>query len=222
LTGLVSGPYIFRLVVTDDTGLTDYDDVLLNVTLPPVSDAGADRTVDLPVTSIMLNGSGSDPDGTIKFVVWSRVSGPPVTMIDTDDLTLTLADLREGTYTFMLKVTDNLLVQTSDYVTVTVSNPLLLKSSSTTTARSVIVEPTHTGEIDGGLIDQSIFLLGTRTASDLENCLVAIFNGTGDRIFSGKWTRDTYREVFSQNGFYIYNVMKEGRRVDAGKIYITN
>jgi hypothetical protein len=220
LTGLVSGPYIFRLVVTDNTGLTDFDDVLLNVTLPPVSDAGPDRTVDLPVASIMLKGSGSDPDGTIKFVVWSRVSGPAVTLVDTDDPTLILTDLREGTYTFMLKVTDNLLVQTCDYVTVTVNNPMLLKGG--TTAKSVIVEPAGDSGRAGSEVDLSISLLGPRTASDLENCLVAIFNATGARIFSGRWTRETYREVFTQDGFYIYNVIREGKRVEAGKIYVKN
>ena len=220
LTGLVSGPYVFRLVVTDNSGLTDYDDMLLTVTLPPVADAGQDKSVDLPVQSLVLGGSASDPDGSIKFVVWSRVSGPAVTMTNREDLAVTLTDLREGTYVFMLKAVDNLLVQTCDYVTVTVKAPLQSVTSSSTTAKSVVVKPVDGGQVATTESNPSLPVLGSRTSSDLENCLVAIFNATGDRIFSGRWTKESYKEIFTQSGLYVFNVMKEGKRIDAGKIYI--
>ncbi len=83
LTGLVQGTYVFRLTVTDNSGATATDDVnvTVNAAAPsnqaPIANAGTNTTINLPVNSTTLNGSGSiDLDGTITTYAWSRVSGP--------------------------------------------------------------------------------------------------------------------------------------------------
>jgi hypothetical protein len=76
-SSLVAGTYVFRLTVTDNSGLTATDDVTVTVNAaagsPPVANAGADKAITLPSSSVAFNGSGSDPDGSITRV-FRRVS----------------------------------------------------------------------------------------------------------------------------------------------------
>ncbi|MFD3004041.1 PKD domain-containing protein, partial [Pontibacter toksunensis] len=43
---------------------------------PPVANAGPDKTITLPTSSVQLSGSATDSDGTISGYSWSQVSGP--------------------------------------------------------------------------------------------------------------------------------------------------
>jgi hypothetical protein len=65
LTGLVQGTYLFQLMVTITTELR-HDTVSITVNaappppnVPPVANAGADRSITLPTNSITLNGTAS-------------------------------------------------------------------------------------------------------------------------------------------------------------------
>ena len=76
--------------------------------LHPVSNAGKDRLVILPVNSIELIGSGTDADGYIVTYEWRYVSGPSsFTLINPADATVKVKDMVRGIYEFELKVTDN-------------------------------------------------------------------------------------------------------------------
>ena len=220
VSGLKSGSYIFRLTVSDNMSLNDYDDVLINVTLPPIVDAGADQSVNLPLASVILTGSAWDPDGTIKSYTWSKYSGPAASLANKSTPSLTMTDLKEGTYVFMLRVFDNLYAKTTDYVTVTVKNEILTTISSTSTSSKIAEKDLDTFVPMGSQNERTEAILDRMSSLDLENCLVAIFNDSGDRIFSGVWTLEKYNEVFTQSGLYIYHIIKEGRRIDTGKIYI--
>ena len=44
------------------------------------ANAGPDQTVTLPTTTLVLNGSGNDTDGTITTYAWTKVSGPSVVL----------------------------------------------------------------------------------------------------------------------------------------------
>ena len=80
ITGLVQGVYQFQLQVTDNSGATGTDIVQVTVNaapnVPPVSNAGSDLTITLPINSVTLTGSGTDADGTIAGYVWTKISGP--------------------------------------------------------------------------------------------------------------------------------------------------
>ncbi len=87
----------------------------------PVADAGVDKAVVLPSTSVVLNGSGTD-DGSIAAYGWSQVSGPnTATLSDTNTASLTASGLIEGSYVFRLTVTDDEGNTGSDDVIVTVT-----------------------------------------------------------------------------------------------------
>ena len=126
LSNLVQGTYVFRLTVTDNSGATATDNVTVTVNAainqPPTANAGSDITLTLPVNSTSLNGSGSDPDGTIASYAWTRVSGPATFTLGTANAaTSTLTNLVQGTYVFRLTVTDNSGATATDNVTVTVN-----------------------------------------------------------------------------------------------------
>lgn len=120
VTNMSQGTYKFRLTVTDNGGASHTDDVLVVVqsTIPPVANAGSDKTIILPQNSTSLIGSGVDVDGTIASYTWEKVSGPGVTLGATNVSTLDLSNLVEGVYLFRLTVTDNLGASHTDQVNV--------------------------------------------------------------------------------------------------------
>lgn len=124
---LIAGTYVFRLTVTDNGGLTAYDEVNVVVSgstttnQAPVANAGPDRTITLPVNSITLTGSGTDPDGTIASYTWTRRSGPNTPILSgASTTTLSASNLIAGTYVFRLTVKDNLGKTAYDQVNVIV------------------------------------------------------------------------------------------------------
>jgi hypothetical protein len=124
VTGLSVGTYVFNLRVTDNGGLTANDTVVITVlaanNIPPIASAGPDQTIQLP-TTLILNGSGSDSDGTISTYLWTRVSGPNTPTINTANTAATsVTDLAEGTYVFRMTVTDNNGGTDTDDATITV------------------------------------------------------------------------------------------------------
>jgi len=125
VTASTDGTYVFQLTVTDNGGATNFDAVQLivnpaAVNQPPTANAGSNQTITLPVNSLTLPGSGSDPDGSIQTYSWTKVGGPSATMTNTDNPVLSLSALVEGNYTFRLTVTDNGGLSASADVTVTV------------------------------------------------------------------------------------------------------
>ncbi|MCF6262766.1 MAG: PKD domain-containing protein [Xanthomonadales bacterium] len=93
-----AGVYLFRLTVTDNTGATASDEVTVTVpdrpqngNQPPVVDAGTHSSVGVSYWHMddeyNLNGTASDPDGSIVSTQWYQVSGPVATdLIDSDKL----------------------------------------------------------------------------------------------------------------------------------------
>ncbi len=125
LSNLISGVYVFRVTVVDDDGASASD--LVRVTVhaeainqPPTAYAGEDIVIQLPTNTIVLAGSGSDPDGSIEKYQWKKISGPGATLKDDGKPTLTVQQMIAGTYIFRLTVTDNDGAQHDDQVKVTV------------------------------------------------------------------------------------------------------
>jgi beta-glucosidase-like glycosyl hydrolase len=90
---------------------------------PPIANAGADKTITLPTNSVVINGTGSDPGGSITGYNWTQVSGPSTaTLSGAASANLTASALVAGTYVFKLTVTDNGGLTGSDDVSIVVSN----------------------------------------------------------------------------------------------------
>ncbi|MRH99182.1 carbohydrate-binding protein [Kriegella sp. EG-1] len=88
----------------------------------PIADAGEDRTITIPVDTITLDGSASDPDGgLITSYLWTQESGPNTAIMNGDNTAdIGLSGLIEGEYVFRLTVTDDDDEVGFDEVTVTV------------------------------------------------------------------------------------------------------
>ena len=63
----------------------------------------------------------SDPDGSIATYSWTQTSGPEATLSGTATARLTLAGLVQGTYTFLISVTDDKNAMATDQVTLVVN-----------------------------------------------------------------------------------------------------
>ena len=64
------------------------------------------QAVTLP-NGATLNGSGSDPDGSITSYTWTKVSGGNATINSPSSASTTVTGLQQGTYVFRLTVGDN-------------------------------------------------------------------------------------------------------------------
>lgn len=129
ITGLtIAGIRVFRLTVTDNQGATGTADVTITVNaanVAPTANAGPDKTIAMPTTTVTLSGSGTDADGTIAFYLWTQVSGTSATISSPLSSTTTITGLTTaGVRVFRLTVTDNQGATGTSNVTVTV-NPVV-------------------------------------------------------------------------------------------------
>lgn len=161
ITGLYAGVYQFQLTVTDNSGGTGTDTVVIQVAvttpIPPVANAGSDVTLSAPVDSTTLNGSGSyDKTGSPVTYSWRKVSGPD--QYNFNDSTLIspkLSHLAGGVYIFELTVTDTSGLAGQDSVTITVKPnlpPTAAAGNDTTLtlpASSVQLNATGSSDPDG-------------------------------------------------------------------------
>jgi hypothetical protein len=119
-----TGTLIFRLTVTDDTGLTNADIVNVEVILEPVSpsvEAGPDQTVKSG-SSVMLEGGANDEDGEIVGYQWTQTGGPPVELNSANSASASfVAPTHADVLTFKLTATDNDGLTDSDRVTITIT-----------------------------------------------------------------------------------------------------
>ena len=159
LNNLVQGVYIFRLTVTDNSGATATDDVMVtvNASAPsnqaPVAIAGNNVTLNLPTGSTTsLNGSGSfDPDGTITGYAWTKVSGPASFSLSNANAAITtLSNLVAGTYIFQLTVTDNNGATDDDNMQVVVNAVVNQPPVANAGNNIVLTLPQNSTNLNGG------------------------------------------------------------------------
>ncbi|MGJ3234253.1 PKD domain-containing protein [Marivirga sp.] len=127
IENLVEGFYTFKLTVTDNDNGTNSDNVIVNV-LPgsvneiPKVNAGNDKSITLPTSSLIINGSATDSDGTIITYNWSQINGPnSASLTNADTESVSISNLIEGIYNFNFEVTDNNGASASDEVKLTVN-----------------------------------------------------------------------------------------------------
>jgi hypothetical protein len=221
LSGLASGVYVFRLTATDNMGYTGSDDLTITVDAPPVVNAGPDQTITLPTSSITLYGSATDADGTIVKYQWSKYSGPNFTGGTSTSATYAISKLYEGVYVFKLSVTDNLGAQGMDYVTVTVKGTTVSTSSTSSTGRiaTYMSEELAQSTESAPLINES-WNFSKVSSEELAKCTMVIFDENGQQLYTGSWSSERNKEILNHRGLYIYNIIREGMRIDTGKIFI--
>ena len=130
LQNLVEGLYVLRLVVTDDEGATDNDDMLLKVTSnlnhPPTTNAGPNVTLVLPENSLALQGIATDPDDgdSVERLIWTQSDGPTEVVIENaTQLNARVENLVVGRYVFKLKAYDKSGAEGYDHISVFVLRP---------------------------------------------------------------------------------------------------
>ncbi len=207
ISELLPGTYVFKITITDDGGATATDEVTVIADYPANVSAGGDKTITLPVSSVTLNGTATDDDGTIKSYAWTKYSGPTAVLANQNTSTLTVSSLIAGTYIFKLTVTDNIGVQSIDYATVTVLSASGARSAANI-ANTILDE-------NGSVMSNSLFDSG----NILENTVVTVYNEKGIIIFAGKWSDELYQEVFNKQGLYVYKLFS-GTEKATGKVYI--
>ena len=107
---LTGTPYTTSSGGTAGTPLTVNFSVVRNAVTNqlPVANAGTDKTIVLPASSVALTGSGNDAeDGTNVSFAWNQVSGPNVAVFSNTTVPApTVSSLIAGTYVFSLTVKD--------------------------------------------------------------------------------------------------------------------
>lgn len=201
LSNLIVGAYIFRFTVTDDGGLTNSDDVIVNVfeenhtNLPPVVDAGGDLTLQLPTNSIKITAEASDPDGLITSYLWAQTGGTLVNFTPNDTSFLNLTNLLPGIYQFTITVQDGVGGSASDVVNLEVREA------------DPIVKPVNTFSPDGkGDISTETWHI--TNADLLVDCEVEVFNRQGQKVYlsrgySTEWN-GTFNGSLLPQGVYFY------------------
>ncbi|OQY93813.1 MAG: hypothetical protein B6D37_10140 [Sphingobacteriales bacterium UTBCD1] len=158
INSLVQGVYQFQLKVTDNQGATATSTVTITVNpapnQPPTATAGSNQNITLPANSATLNGSGSDPDGSIASYQWTKISGPSqFTIVSPSQAQTVINGLVQGVYQFELTVTDNLGAKGKDTVTVTVNPSDNQLPSANAGVNKNITLPTNTVTLNGSGTD---------------------------------------------------------------------
>lgn len=113
----------FRLYMQDNELGSGFDTVTIRVNRvnqAPTANAG-DEINSEGLATVILQGEGYDPDGTISSYSWSQIDGPAMNILNSDqsEASFVAPSTREELIaTFELTVTDNDGIATSDSVTV--------------------------------------------------------------------------------------------------------
>jgi len=190
-TGLVQGIYRFELRVTDNSGASDRDTMQVTVNAAinqaPSANAGNNINITLPVNSATLNGSGTDPDGTIAAYAWVKISGPAAgTLTNANTANATAAGLVQGVYSYQLTVTDNAGSTGRDTVNVTVNAATNQAPNANAGLDANITLPTNSVTLNGSATDpdgtissyQWIKIAGP-AAGTISNANIALTTATG-------------------------------------------
>lgn len=161
INSLIQGVYVFQLKVTDNFGLTGVDtmSVVVNstpVNIPPTVNAGGNKNITLPVSTITQNGSATPGTGTIVSYAWSQsVSNPiPVTFVSpTNPVTVVNGFFVSGVYSITLSVTDNLGSVGTQTVSVIVNVPIPIAPVSHAGTDQVITWPANSVTLSGSGTD---------------------------------------------------------------------
>jgi poly(3-hydroxybutyrate) depolymerase len=219
--GLKRGKYAFAFSVKDDHANVKSDAVELVVRAKKRSprlyaNAGKDVKVNFPVKTVQLHGKASSTIGKkIVSYKWIQVAGKRVRIHRAKTLTPVLSDFRvPGSRSFKLIVRDEDGYVRVDHVKVLVKEP---------SARTKLIEKDSITVVDerslifGEPKTQSFDLSASEWDSKYK---VIVFDDRGQKLFAGPWGDDIFRSIFTNHGFYIYQVWEGNERIYTGKVII--
>ena len=214
INGLVQGVYQFELHVSDNSGAFGRDTVIITVNaanIPPVANAGPDRSATLPSNSVNLAGSGTDQDGTVVSYQWTKISGPSqYNIVSPNQAQTTVNSLVQGTYHFELTVTDNQGASDKDTVEVIIHPVPNVPPTANAGADQVITLPTNTALATGS---------GTDTDGTIVSYQWAKINGPSCTI-GNAFTNATYIHNLVQ-GVYQFELRVTDDRGGIGRDTMT-
>ena len=132
LTNLTTGNYTVKMTVTDEDGVSASAEATIEVVkdtdYKPKAVAGEPILLYLPNNSVTLNGNKSYDDQGIVSWEWTKVKGDdgldlPADIAGARSPYMTVSNLLQGQYTFLLKVTDEVGQSDEDKVVVYVKLP---------------------------------------------------------------------------------------------------
>ena len=127
-----------------------------SVNIPPNANAGLNQTITLPTNTITLNGSGTDPEGTISSYSWTKISGPSGETINNANFaSATINNLSEGIYQFELKVADSRGATATDTVTITVNKQKNIPPNANAGTDQTIMLPVSSIILTGSATDSN-------------------------------------------------------------------
>jgi hypothetical protein len=136
--------------------------------IPPIVNAGTSQTIQLPVNSVILNGSASDSDGTIIDYKWSKIAGGAANIATPNSVATQVTGLTEGLYSFQLAATDNDGATTTSIVTITVKAAIVIPPSAgyeqiffSGFDKDSDLDPDGHEQYGRGYIDKTFFKTGT-------------------------------------------------------------
>ncbi len=154
---------LFQLTVTDNENVSSSAVVTVTVKPKPKNspeaNAGSDQNVD-EETTVTLQGSGRDPDGTIISSAWRQTAGPVVTLASTTNLSTTFTSptvTEETNLVFELVVIDNDNLTASDFITVAVhavNTPPIVSAGNTKNveAQTTVTLLGSANDTDGSIV----------------------------------------------------------------------
>lgn len=199
ITGLMQGASIFQLVVTNTFGDSATDAVQITVlaaNLPPSISAGSNMVITLPINTVTLTGTATDPDGNIASTTWAKVSGSG-TIVSPSTLSTLITGLTEGVSIFKLKGIDNSGDSAISTVQVTVNPvPIITKPTANVGDDQIVFLPDSTTIITGS---------GTNGTGTIVSHVWSLFDGPGggDIATPNNYTTSVYNLV---EGTYIYKL----------------
>ena len=132
LNNLSTGNYTVKMTVTDEDGASDTAEATIEVMkdtdYKPKAVAGDAILLYLPNNNVTLNGNKSYDDHSIVSWEWTKVKGDdgqdlPADIAGARTPYMTVSNLLQGQYTFLLKVTDEVGQSDEDKVVVYVKPP---------------------------------------------------------------------------------------------------
>ncbi|XP_037047576.1 dyslexia-associated protein KIAA0319-like protein [Bradysia coprophila] len=168
-TGMTIGSYSFELSVIDENKNNASDKVTVTViqekNAPPVSNAGGDQSLTLPISAIYLNGTKSSDDLGIVRYTWTRDGNSlaigNVVGNTSSEAVLIIVDVVPGRYVFTLTVADAQGLTSSDTVSIIVHpDPMVMNMVELTLTMGVSVLTQQ--EIDS-IRSKLMLLLGDNT-----------------------------------------------------------